>query len=71
MTDTINAGTIPIEEGVLWPQSLRFEGEPWGFFYRAGETIRELRKALVNEASAGAKERLRYDGGKGHKSSSR
>ena len=71
MTDTINAGTILIEEGALLSQSLRFEGEPWAFFYRAGETIRELRKALVNEASAGANERPRYDGGTRQKSSSR
>ncbi len=53
MADTINTGTMLIEEGALLPESLRFEGGPWTFFYRAGETIRELRKALVNEASAG------------------
>jgi hypothetical protein len=31
---------------------LRFECEPWTFFYMAGEMIRELEKALENEASA-------------------
>ncbi len=55
MADTINTGTMLIEEGALLPESLRFESEPWTFFYRAGEIIGELRKALENKASRGAK----------------
>ncbi len=55
MEDTINTGTILIEEGALIPESLRFESEPWTFFYMAGEIIRELEKALENKASTGAK----------------
>ncbi len=51
MADTINTGTMLIEEGALLPESLRFESGPWTFFYMAGEIIRELRRALVNEAS--------------------
>ncbi len=45
MADTMNTGTMLIEEGALLPESLRFEGEPWTPFYMAGEIIRELRKA--------------------------
>jgi hypothetical protein len=55
MTDTINAETVAIEQGPLLPESLRFESDPWTFFYRAGEMIRELRKALKNKARMGAK----------------
>jgi len=55
MSNTINAGTMLIEEGALLPESFRFESEPWTFFYRAGEIIRELRKAPENKASTGAK----------------
>lgn len=55
MADTINTGTMLIEEATLLPESLRFQSEPWTFFYMAGETIRELRKALEKEASTGAK----------------
>ncbi len=55
MADTINTGTMLIEEGALLPESLRFESEPWTSFYTAGEMIRELRKALENKASTGAK----------------
>ncbi len=55
MADTINTGTMLIEEGALLPRSLRFESEPWTFFYRAGEMIRQLRKALANKAGTGAK----------------
>ena len=55
MADTINTGIMLIEEGALLPESLRFESEPWTFFYRAGEVIRGLRKALENKASKGAK----------------
>ncbi len=43
MADTINTGTMLIEEGALMPESLRFESEPWTSFYMAGEIIRELR----------------------------
>jgi hypothetical protein len=45
MADTINTGTMLIEGATLLPESLRFESEPWTFFYRAGEIIRESRKA--------------------------
>jgi hypothetical protein len=45
MADTINTGTMLIEEGTLIPGSLRFESEPWTPFYMAGEIIRESRKA--------------------------
>jgi len=45
MADTINTGTMLIEEGALIPGSLRFESEPWTAFYMAGEIIRELQKA--------------------------
>ncbi len=55
MADTINTGTMLIEGGALLPESLRFESEPWTFFYMAGEMVRELRKALENKASTGAK----------------
>ncbi len=55
MEDTINRGTMLIEGGALIPESLRFESEPWIFFYRTGEMIRELRKALENKASTGTK----------------
>ena len=55
MADTIHAGTMLIEQGALLPESLRFESEPWTFFYRAGEIVRELRKAPENKASTGAK----------------
>ena len=49
MADTINTGTMLIEEGALLPESLRFESEPWTFFYMAGEIIQELRKAQENK----------------------
>ncbi len=55
MTDTINAGTMLIEEGAFLPESFRFESEPWIFFYRAGEIIRELRKALGKRSKDGSK----------------
>jgi hypothetical protein len=45
MADTNNTGTGRIEEATLFPESLRFETEPWTCFYMAGEIIRELRKA--------------------------
>ena len=54
MENTINTGTMLIEDALL-PESLRFESEPWIFFYMTGEIIRELRKALRNKVSTGAK----------------
>ena len=61
MADTINTGNMLIEEGALLPESLRFESEPWTSFYMAGEIIRELRKALENKPSTGAKATMRQD----------
>ena len=55
MADTMNTGTMLIEQSALLPESLRFESEAWTSFYRAGEVIRELRKALEDKASTGAK----------------
>ncbi len=49
MANTINTGTMLIEEGALMPESLRFESEPWTPFYLAGEVIRELRKVSENK----------------------
>ena len=49
MADTNNAGTRVIEEVALFPESVRFESEPWTAFYTAGEIIRELRKAHENK----------------------
>ncbi len=49
MENTINTGTLLIEEGALLPKSLRFESEPWTFFYMAGGIIRQLRTALENK----------------------
>ncbi len=54
MADTIHAGTMLIEEDAFLAESLRFESEPWTFFYRAGEIIRELRNAPKNKAGTGA-----------------
>jgi hypothetical protein len=44
MAKTNNTGIRRIKEGAFWPESERFEGEPWTSFYMAGEIIRELRK---------------------------
>ena len=49
MATTINAGTRPFEGGALFPESVRFESEPWTAYYMAGEVIRELRKASENK----------------------
>ena len=54
MADTIKTGTMLIEEGTLMPESLRFESEPWTSFYRAGEIIRELRKASGRQSKYGS-----------------
>jgi len=52
MADTNNTGTGRIEEAGLFPESLRFESEPWTSFDMAGEIIRELRKAQeINRGS--------------------
>jgi hypothetical protein len=56
MADAINTGTMLIEQDAPLPDSLGFESEPWTLFYRVGEIIRELRKALENRAGTGAKE---------------
>ena len=52
MADTIDTGTMLIEEGALMPESLRFESEPWTAFYMAGEIIRELRMTLENKQAS-------------------
>jgi hypothetical protein len=49
MANTINTRTRLNVEGALLPKSVRFESEPWTVFYRAGEVIRELRKASENK----------------------
>ncbi len=54
MTDTIKTGTMLIEEVALFPESVRFEREPWTPFYRAGEIIRELRKASGKQSKYGS-----------------
>jgi hypothetical protein len=51
MADAINTGTMLINEGALLPESMRLESEPWSFFYRAGEIIRELRKASGKQSN--------------------
>ena len=64
MPDTINTGTMLIEEGTFLPAvSSQFESEPWTSFYMAGETIRDLRKTRQIETSTGAKtpERPEHD----------
>ena len=55
MADTINMGTMLIEEGAHLPGTFRFESEPWTPFYMAGEIIRELRKGSENKASRAAR----------------
>jgi NifU-like protein len=54
MTDTINTGTMLIEEGAFLAESFRFESEPWTSFYMAGEMIRELRKAPGKQSKYGS-----------------
>jgi hypothetical protein len=49
MPNTINPGARLIEESAFLPESLRSESEAWTSFYRAGELIRELRKAQENK----------------------
>jgi hypothetical protein len=50
MSDTINTGTMLIEENAYTRESLGFESEPWTRFYMAGEIIRESRKACRNQS---------------------
>ena len=45
MSNTIDSGTVLIEENAFTAEFLRFESEPWTRFYMAGEIIRESRKA--------------------------
>jgi hypothetical protein len=52
MADTIDTGTMLIEEGALTPESLRFQSDPWTSFYMAGEIIRELRMTLENKQAS-------------------
>jgi hypothetical protein len=54
MAHTVETGTMLIEGGALLPDSLRLESEPWTFFYRAGEIIRELRKASGKQSKYGS-----------------
>ncbi len=54
MADAINTGTMLIDEGTLMPESLRFESEPWTFFYMAGEIIRESRMAPGKQSRYGS-----------------
>lgn len=49
MADTSDRGIRLIEEVTLFPESVRFESEPWTAFYMAGEMIRESRKASENK----------------------
>jgi hypothetical protein len=49
MADTTNKGIRLIDEVTLFPESVRFESEPWTAFYMAGEMIRESRKASENK----------------------
>jgi hypothetical protein len=49
MADTNNTGIRLIDEVTLFPESVRFESEPWTTFYMAGEMIRESRKASENK----------------------
>jgi hypothetical protein len=62
MADTINTGTMLIEEGALLPESLRLESEPWTFFYMAGEIIRELRKASGKQSKYGSEGNMAHSG---------
>ena len=60
MANTTNAGARLIEEGPLLPESVRFESEPWTFFFMAGGIIRELQKA------SGKQSRYRSQGNMAH-----
>jgi hypothetical protein len=62
MADTINTGTMLIEEGALMPESLRFESEPWTPFYMAGENIRESRKASRKQSKYASEGNMGHSG---------
>ncbi len=62
MAETINTGTMLIEEGALMPESLRFESEPWTFFYMAGGIIRQLRKASGKQSKCGSEGNMAHSG---------
>lgn len=54
MADTINTGTVLIEEGKLMSESLQSESDPWTSFYTAGGIIRGLRKASGKQSTDGS-----------------
>jgi len=45
MVYTTNTRTMPVDEGPLRWESLRFESEPWARLYMAGDIIRKLHTA--------------------------
>lgn len=53
MADKFETGIVRIEAGNSSPESVRLESEPWASFYKAGETVRELRRSLHTETIAG------------------
>jgi hypothetical protein len=55
MSNTINSGTVLIEENAFTAEFLRFESEPWTRFYMAGEAIRESRKASGKQSPYASK----------------
>ena len=50
MSNTIDSGTVLIEENAFTAEFLRFESEPWTRFYMAGEVIQESRKAIGKQS---------------------
>lgn len=46
------AGLIQIEQGIFWQGLWPPENQPWTWFYRMGEMIRERRGAPKNGAAA-------------------
>jgi hypothetical protein len=55
MSNTINSGTVLIEENAFTAEFSRFESEPWTRFYMAGEVIRESRKASGRQSPYASK----------------
>jgi hypothetical protein len=55
MSNTINSGTVLIEENAFTAEFLRFQSEPWTRFYIAGEIIRESRKASGKQSPYASK----------------
>ena len=53
MGDTIKTESALIEQSVPWPDSVRFENEPWTSFYLTGEIVREFRKGLKGKSRTG------------------